>query len=145
MTWVQGLLFKIGVCSVKQTTPLRQALRSSPVSGDGRVAGRLPGQVHRPCASLPPVCPQLFDRELCIRQLRYSGMMQTVHIRKSGFPIRYTFDEFSQRFRVLLPSAVRLQVPLPPRPRLGLLALRGGSACAPTFGCPNPQFLQLPS
>ncbi|XP_039109102.1 unconventional myosin-VIIb [Hyaena hyaena] len=54
--------------------------------------------------------PLLFDRELCIRQLRYSGMMQTVHIRKSGFPIRYTFDEFSQRFRVLLPSAVRLQL-----------------------------------
>ncbi|XP_058405723.1 unconventional myosin-VIIb [Diceros bicornis minor] len=54
--------------------------------------------------------PLLFDRELCLRQLRYSGMMETVHIRKSGFPIRYTFEEFSQRFRVLLPSAVRLQL-----------------------------------
>ncbi|XP_042850117.1 unconventional myosin-VIIb isoform X3 [Panthera tigris] len=54
--------------------------------------------------------PLLFDRELCIRQLRYSGMMQTVYIRKSGFPIRYTFDAFSQRFRVLLPSAVRFQL-----------------------------------
>uniref|UniRef100_G1LZM8 Myosin VIIB n=1 Tax=Ailuropoda melanoleuca TaxID=9646 RepID=G1LZM8_AILME len=53
--------------------------------------------------------PLLFDRELCIRQLRYSGMMETVHIRKSGFPIRYTFEEFSQRFGVVLPSAVRLQ------------------------------------
>uniref|UniRef100_A0A8D2DM55 Unconventional myosin-VIIb n=1 Tax=Sciurus vulgaris TaxID=55149 RepID=A0A8D2DM55_SCIVU len=51
--------------------------------------------------------PLLFDRELCIQQLRYSGMMETVHIRKSGFPIRYTFEEFSQRFRVLLPSAER--------------------------------------
>lgn len=37
-------------------------------------------------------------------------MMETVHIRKSGFPIRYTFDEFSQRFRVLLPSPERVQV-----------------------------------
>lgn len=36
--------------------------------------------------------------------------METVHIRKTGFPIRYTFDEFSQRFRVLLPSPVRMQV-----------------------------------
>ncbi|XP_045633678.1 unconventional myosin-VIIb isoform X3 [Ursus americanus] len=53
--------------------------------------------------------PLLFDRELCIRQLRYSGMMETVHIRKSGFPIRYTFEEFSQRFGMVLPSAVRLQ------------------------------------
>ncbi|XP_032741248.1 unconventional myosin-VIIb [Rattus rattus] len=53
--------------------------------------------------------PLLFDRELCIQQLRYSGMMETVHIRKSGFPIRYTFEEFSQRFRVLLPSQERTQ------------------------------------
>ncbi|XP_032209871.1 unconventional myosin-VIIb isoform X2 [Mustela erminea] len=54
--------------------------------------------------------PLLFDRDLCIRQLRYSGMMETVHIRKSGFPLRYTFQEFSQRFGVVLPSAVRLQL-----------------------------------
>jgi myosin-7 len=53
--------------------------------------------------------PLLFDRQLCIQQLRYSGMMETVHIRKSGFPIRYTFDEFSQRFRVLLSSTERMQ------------------------------------
>ncbi|XP_017403914.1 unconventional myosin-VIIb isoform X2 [Cebus imitator] len=54
--------------------------------------------------------PLLFDRELCLRQLRYSGMMETVRIRKSGFPIRYTFQEFSQRFGVLLPGAVRMQL-----------------------------------
>ncbi|XP_014693242.3 unconventional myosin-VIIb isoform X1 [Equus asinus] len=54
--------------------------------------------------------PLLFDRELCLRQLRYSGMMETVHIRKSGFPIRYAFDEFARRFRVLLPSAERTQL-----------------------------------
>ncbi|KAM6217467.1 unconventional myosin-VIIb [Rhynchocyon petersi] len=54
--------------------------------------------------------PLLFDRELCIRQLRYSGMMETVQIRKSGFPIRYTFQEFSQRFQALLPSALRRQL-----------------------------------
>ncbi|XP_049743897.1 unconventional myosin-VIIb [Elephas maximus indicus] len=54
--------------------------------------------------------PLLFDRELCLQQLRYSGMMETVQIRKSGFPIRYTFEEFSQRFQVLLPSAMRMQL-----------------------------------
>ncbi|XP_061055072.1 unconventional myosin-VIIb [Eubalaena glacialis] len=54
--------------------------------------------------------PLLFNRELCLWQLRYSGMMETVHIRKSGFPIRYSFEEFSQRFRVLLPSAVRTEL-----------------------------------
>ncbi|XP_072818164.1 unconventional myosin-VIIb [Vicugna pacos] len=54
--------------------------------------------------------PLLFDRELCVRQLRCSGMMETVHMRKSGFPIRYSFEDFSQRFRVLLPSAQRLEL-----------------------------------
>ena len=53
---------------------------------------------------------QLFDRELCLRQLRYSGMLETVRIRLAGFPLRYTFQQFSQRFRILLPSASRLQV-----------------------------------
>uniref|UniRef100_A0A668AG22 Si:ch73-194h10.2 n=1 Tax=Myripristis murdjan TaxID=586833 RepID=A0A668AG22_9TELE len=46
--------------------------------------------------------PMLFDRELCMRQLRYSGMMETIKIRKAGYPIRYTFDEFLDRYRVLL-------------------------------------------
>ncbi|XP_068175182.1 unconventional myosin-VIIa [Antennarius striatus] len=46
--------------------------------------------------------PMLFDRELCMRQLRYSGMMETIKIRKAGYPVRYTFDEFLVRYRVLL-------------------------------------------
>uniref|UniRef100_A0A8C2VAX4 Unconventional myosin-VIIb n=1 Tax=Chinchilla lanigera TaxID=34839 RepID=A0A8C2VAX4_CHILA len=54
--------------------------------------------------------PLLFDRELCLRQLRYSGMMETVRIRKSGFPVRYMFEEFAKRFGVLLPSAQRVQL-----------------------------------
>uniref|UniRef100_A0A663M4W6 Myosin VIIB n=1 Tax=Athene cunicularia TaxID=194338 RepID=A0A663M4W6_ATHCN len=54
--------------------------------------------------------PLLFDRELCIKQLRYSGMMETIQIRKSGYPIRYSFEEFFERYRVLLPWSVREQV-----------------------------------
>uniref|UniRef100_A0AAZ3RN93 Uncharacterized protein n=1 Tax=Oncorhynchus tshawytscha TaxID=74940 RepID=A0AAZ3RN93_ONCTS len=50
--------------------------------------------------------PMLFDRDLCMRQLRYSGMMETIRIRKAGYPIRYTFDEFLERYRVLLKSSL---------------------------------------
>ncbi|XP_051562758.1 unconventional myosin-VIIb-like [Myxocyprinus asiaticus] len=50
--------------------------------------------------------PMLFDRGLCIRQLRYSGMMETIRIRKAGYPIRHTFDEFLDRYRALLKSSV---------------------------------------
>ncbi|XP_051985329.1 unconventional myosin-VIIb-like [Xyrauchen texanus] len=43
-----------------------------------------------------------FDRELCMQQLRYSGMMETIRIRKLGYPIRHSFKEFLHRYRVLL-------------------------------------------
>nr|XP_026653853.1 unconventional myosin-VIIb [Zonotrichia albicollis] len=51
--------------------------------------------------------PLLFDRELCIKQLRYSGMMETIQIRKAGYPIRYSFEEFFERYRFLLPWSQR--------------------------------------
>jgi myosin-7 len=48
--------------------------------------------------------PGVFDRLLCTRQLRYSGMMETIRIRKAGYPIRHTFKMFLQRYRLLDPS-----------------------------------------
>ncbi|XP_044267931.1 myosin-VIIa-like [Tribolium madens] len=45
--------------------------------------------------------PQVFDRSLCCRQLRYSGMMETAKIRQAGYPIRYTYKDFVDRFRHL--------------------------------------------
>ncbi|XP_005458181.1 unconventional myosin-VIIa [Oreochromis niloticus] len=49
---------------------------------------------------------EVFDRELCMRQLRYSGMIDTIRIRKLGFPIRHTFDDFLKRYRVLLKTNI---------------------------------------
>uniref|UniRef100_A0A8C9MHW3 Myosin VIIB n=1 Tax=Serinus canaria TaxID=9135 RepID=A0A8C9MHW3_SERCA len=51
--------------------------------------------------------PLLFDRELCIKQLRYSGVMETIQIRKAGYPVRYRFEEFFERYRFLLPWSLR--------------------------------------
>ncbi|KAL1244427.1 Myosin-VIIa [Trichinella spiralis] len=48
--------------------------------------------------------PMLFDRELCYDQLKYLGLMDTIQIRKSGYPIRYKFQDFAARYKTLLPS-----------------------------------------
>lgn len=43
----------------------------------------------------------MFDRTLCVRQLRYSGMMETARIRSAGYPIRHGYREFVERYRHL--------------------------------------------
>ena len=49
-------------------------------------------------------CSQMMERELCVRQLRYSGMMETIRIRKAGYPIRHTFSGFIDRYQYLVPQ-----------------------------------------
>lgn len=46
--------------------------------------------------------PLLFDRGLCCRQLRYSGMMETIRIRRAGYPIRHGYRDFVERYRFLI-------------------------------------------
>ncbi|KAI4798768.1 hypothetical protein KUCAC02_020500, partial [Chaenocephalus aceratus] len=43
------------------------------------------------------------DEALVLQQLRYTGMLETVRIRRSGYGAKYTFQEFIEQFRVLLP------------------------------------------
>ncbi|KAG7473327.1 hypothetical protein MATL_G00094560 [Megalops atlanticus] len=47
--------------------------------------------------------PMRFHDGLVLRQLRYTGMLETVRIRQSGYSIKYTFQDFIRHFRVLLP------------------------------------------
>ncbi|XP_018531366.1 unconventional myosin-IXAa isoform X2 [Lates calcarifer] len=47
--------------------------------------------------------PLRFNDSLVLRQLRYTGMLETVRIRQSGYSIKYTFQEFVRHFHVLLP------------------------------------------
>uniref|UniRef100_A0AAY4DEE8 Myosin IXB n=1 Tax=Denticeps clupeoides TaxID=299321 RepID=A0AAY4DEE8_9TELE len=44
-----------------------------------------------------------FDETLIVQQLRYTGMLETVRIRRSGYGAKYTFQDFLEQFRVLLP------------------------------------------
>ncbi|KAA8595238.1 hypothetical protein FQN60_012373 [Etheostoma spectabile] len=46
--------------------------------------------------------PGVFDMELVNTQLHYSGIMETIHIRKEGYPIRLHFHSFLKRYKALL-------------------------------------------
>ncbi|XP_023999082.1 unconventional myosin-X-like [Salvelinus sp. IW2-2015] len=40
----------------------------------------------------------MFDPEVVLNQLRYSGMLETVKIRRAGFPVRRAFTDFYSRY-----------------------------------------------
>ncbi|XP_058888070.1 unconventional myosin-X [Acipenser ruthenus] len=46
--------------------------------------------------------PNKFDPEVVLNQLRYSGMLETVKIRRAGFPVRRQFQDFYTRYKMLL-------------------------------------------
>ncbi|KAM8960477.1 unconventional myosin-IXb [Pelodytes ibericus] len=46
-----------------------------------------------------------FDEALVLQQLRYTGMLETVRIRRSGYSAKYTYQEFTDQFQVLLPKS----------------------------------------
>jgi myosin heavy subunit len=40
----------------------------------------------------------LFDKAVVLQQLRYTGMLETIQIRKMGFPVRFRFHTFANRY-----------------------------------------------
>ncbi|XP_028328146.1 unconventional myosin-IXb isoform X2 [Gouania willdenowi] len=44
-----------------------------------------------------------FEPELVRNQIKYTGLLQIVNIQKFGYSAKYTFQEFVEKFRILLP------------------------------------------
>ncbi|XP_055677962.1 unconventional myosin-IXa-like isoform X2 [Lutzomyia longipalpis] len=56
--------------------------------------------------SNPSKIPNKFDDNTVTRQLRYTGMLETVRIRRAGYNVRLTYEEFIQLYRILLPKGL---------------------------------------
>uniref|UniRef100_A0A670ZTG0 Myosin X n=1 Tax=Pseudonaja textilis TaxID=8673 RepID=A0A670ZTG0_PSETE len=50
----------------------------------------------------PDIMPDQFDQNVVLNQLCYSGMLETVRIRRAGFPVRRPFQDFHKRYEVLM-------------------------------------------
>ncbi|XP_075361678.1 unconventional myosin-IXa isoform X2 [Mycteria americana] len=50
--------------------------------------------------------PLRFNDSLVLRQLRYTGMLETVRIRQSGYSCKYSLQDFVSHFHVLLPQGI---------------------------------------
>jgi myosin heavy subunit len=46
--------------------------------------------------------PRIFEGASCLEQLQCAGVFEAVTIRKSGFPFRYTFERFVERYKCVL-------------------------------------------
>ncbi|KAI3421294.1 hypothetical protein GPALN_014914 [Globodera pallida] len=48
--------------------------------------------------------PNYFDDNIILRQLRYTGMLETVRIRRAGYSVRIEYGSFANQYRTLLPN-----------------------------------------
>ncbi|OCT61758.1 hypothetical protein XELAEV_18047787mg [Xenopus laevis] len=46
--------------------------------------------------------PNLFEADIVTSQLKYSGILETIRIRKEGFPVRMSFSFFLSRYRCVM-------------------------------------------
>ncbi|KAK2537212.1 myosin-IIIb-like protein [Columba livia] len=53
--------------------------------------------------------PGMVDSQVVLLQLRYNGLLETIRIRRDGFSWRPSFEEFAERYRILL---VKPDIPL---------------------------------
>ncbi|CAF2391964.1 unnamed protein product [Rotaria sp. Silwood2] len=50
--------------------------------------------------------PNKLELSVVLEQLRNTGMLETVRIRKLGFPRRYSFEQFAKRYRCLISNSI---------------------------------------
>ncbi|XP_061547547.1 unconventional myosin-X isoform X2 [Phycodurus eques] len=50
-----------------------------------------------------------FDPDVVLNQLKYSGMLETVKIRKAGFPVRRCFKDFYNRYKMILKNKIQTE------------------------------------
>lgn len=54
--------------------------------------------------------PNYFDDNIILRQLRYTGMLETVRIRRAGYSVRIEYEAFKQQYRyVTVLSGARIR------------------------------------
>jgi len=53
-----------------------------------------------------PLAANVFKNALVLNQLKYTGMLDTLIIRRGGFPIRMTYQDFVDQYRLLDPNCV---------------------------------------
>jgi len=51
--------------------------------------------------SPPGQLPGIFDVDYISAQLRHAGMLETIHIRKEGYPVRIAYASFMERWLFL--------------------------------------------
>jgi len=58
-----------------------------------------------------PLANNVWKNALVLNQLKYTGMLDTLVIRRGGFPVRMELEDFKHQYRVLQPTIADLEGP----------------------------------